>query len=133
MSIAITPLTQVSNLLVTLNSSVNFIIYIIYGEKFQRLFLLLFCKRHQSRESQILRRYTTNSTFQGGKRNNPNQQLESNGKEKEIPLRRMRSGGQKEEEIQQQVLVVQQHEDPDAIVHCAIGKRSALHIYESDV
>lgn len=63
MAVAITPLTQVSNLLVTLNSSVNFIIYIIYGEKFQRLFLMIFCKRHQGRE-QILRRYTT-STYHG--------------------------------------------------------------------
>ena len=61
MSIVITALTQVSNLLVTLNSSVNFIIYIIYGEKFQRLFLLIFCKRHQ-RHDQMLRRFTT-STF----------------------------------------------------------------------
>lgn len=32
-----------SNLLVTINSSVNFIIYVIFGEKFKRLFLLLFC------------------------------------------------------------------------------------------
>ncbi|GJQ82966.1 GPRNNA1 [Trypoxylus dichotomus] len=34
-----------SNLLVTINSSVNFIIYVTFGEKFQRLFLLLFCSR----------------------------------------------------------------------------------------
>ncbi|CAH0559346.1 unnamed protein product [Brassicogethes aeneus] len=32
-----------SNLLVTINSSVNFIIYVIFGEKFKRLFLELFC------------------------------------------------------------------------------------------
>lgn len=32
-----------SNLLVTINSSVNFIIYVIFGEKFKRLFLILFC------------------------------------------------------------------------------------------
>lgn len=37
-------LIVVSNLLVTLNSSVNFIIYVIFGEKFKRIFLLLFCK-----------------------------------------------------------------------------------------
>lgn len=36
-------LIAVSNLLVTINSSVNFIIYVTFGEKFQRLFLLLFC------------------------------------------------------------------------------------------
>lgn len=34
---------KTSNLLVTINSSVNFIIYVIFGEKFKRLFLLLFC------------------------------------------------------------------------------------------
>jgi hypothetical protein len=36
-------LTQISNLLVTLNSSVNFIIYCIFGEKFKRLFCHMFC------------------------------------------------------------------------------------------
>lgn len=36
---------SVSNMLITLNSSVNFIIYVIYGEKFKRIFLSLFCKR----------------------------------------------------------------------------------------
>ncbi|XP_030763747.1 FMRFamide receptor [Sitophilus oryzae] len=34
---------NLSNLLVTINSSVNFVIYVIFGEKFQRLFLVLFC------------------------------------------------------------------------------------------
>ncbi|XP_066151033.1 FMRFamide receptor [Euwallacea fornicatus] len=34
---------NLSNLLVTINSSVNFVIYVIFGEKFQRLFLILFC------------------------------------------------------------------------------------------
>lgn len=41
----------ISNLLVTLNSSVNFIIYVIFGEKFKRIFLLLFCKGRIGRES----------------------------------------------------------------------------------
>ncbi|XP_044757037.1 FMRFamide receptor [Coccinella septempunctata] len=36
-------LINISNLLVTINSSVNFIIYVIFGEKFKRLFLVLFC------------------------------------------------------------------------------------------
>ncbi|RZB39419.1 FMRFamide receptor, partial [Asbolus verrucosus] len=36
-------LVNTSNLLVTINSSVNFIIYVIFGEKFKRLFLVLFC------------------------------------------------------------------------------------------
>ncbi|CAL4059958.1 unnamed protein product, partial [Meganyctiphanes norvegica] len=36
-------LTQFSNLLVTINSSVNFIIYCIFGQKFRKYFLKLFC------------------------------------------------------------------------------------------
>lgn len=40
-------LIVISNLMVTLNSSVNFIIYVIFGEKFKRIFLLLFCKRRR--------------------------------------------------------------------------------------
>lgn len=42
---------KLSNLLVTINSSVNFIIYVIFGEKFKRIFLLLFCKNRIGRES----------------------------------------------------------------------------------
>jgi len=38
-------LTQISNMLVTLNSSVNFIIYCIYGDKFKKIFCLIFCQR----------------------------------------------------------------------------------------
>lgn len=37
------PLVKTSNLLVTINSSVNFVIYVIFGEKFQRVFLKMFC------------------------------------------------------------------------------------------
>ena len=37
------PLTQTNNLLITINSSVNFIIYCIFGEKFQRIFFKMFC------------------------------------------------------------------------------------------
>lgn len=37
------PLVKTSNLLVTLNSSVNFVIYVIFGEKFKRVFLKMFC------------------------------------------------------------------------------------------
>lgn len=36
-------LIKTSNMLVTINSSVNFVIYVIYGKKFKRLFLKLFC------------------------------------------------------------------------------------------
>lgn len=35
-------LVQFSNMLVTINSSVNFVIYVIFGEKFKRLFFKLF-------------------------------------------------------------------------------------------
>ncbi|XP_014284854.1 FMRFamide receptor [Halyomorpha halys] len=38
-------MVKLSNLLVTINSSVNFIIYVIFGEKFKRLFLKLFCSQ----------------------------------------------------------------------------------------
>ena len=44
-------LVKISNLLVTVNSSVNFLIYVIFGEKFKRIFLLFFCKRRIGRES----------------------------------------------------------------------------------
>ncbi|XP_058445990.1 FMRFamide receptor [Malaya genurostris] len=44
-------LVKTSNLLVTINSSVNFIIYVIFGEKFKRIFLMLFCKSRLGRES----------------------------------------------------------------------------------
>lgn len=37
------PLVKTSNLLVTINSSVNFVIYVIFGEKFKRVFLKIFC------------------------------------------------------------------------------------------
>lgn len=36
-------LVQAGNLLVTINSSVNFIVYVIFGRKFKRIFLRLFC------------------------------------------------------------------------------------------
>uniref|UniRef100_A0A6A7G2Q3 FMRFamide receptor-like n=1 Tax=Hirondellea gigas TaxID=1518452 RepID=A0A6A7G2Q3_9CRUS len=41
--IAINELTILNNFLVTVNSSVNFIIYCIFGQKFRRLFLQIFC------------------------------------------------------------------------------------------
>ena len=58
---SVTALTQVSNLMVTLNSSVNFIIYCIYGEKFRRLFCYLFCKTcgGGQEENRHIQRYTT--------------------------------------------------------------------------
>ena len=37
-------LNNVSNLLVTLNSSVNLVIYCIFGERFKRIFCQLFCR-----------------------------------------------------------------------------------------
>lgn len=41
--IIVDQLTKTSNLLVTFNSSINFVIYVIFGEKFKRLFLKMFC------------------------------------------------------------------------------------------
>lgn len=45
LEITIDELTITSNLLVTINSSVNFIIYCIFGQKFRKLFLKMFCSR----------------------------------------------------------------------------------------
>jgi len=42
-NILVDEMTRVSNLLVSVNSSVNFIIYCIFGDKFKRLFLRYFC------------------------------------------------------------------------------------------
>ncbi|KAI4475211.1 hypothetical protein M0802_015239 [Mischocyttarus mexicanus] len=36
-------LVEMGNLLVTINSSINFIIYVIFGRKFKRIFMKLFC------------------------------------------------------------------------------------------
>ena len=63
--------TTVSNLLVTLNSSVNFIIYVIFGEKFKRIFLLLFCKGRIGRESPDGLMHD-DSSFSNGDGNNRN-------------------------------------------------------------
>ncbi|XP_071042825.1 FMRFamide receptor-like [Parasteatoda tepidariorum] len=52
------PLVRVSNLLVTVNSSVNFVIYCIFGRKFKRTFLVLFCKYP-------IQRASLNDSFQG--------------------------------------------------------------------
>ncbi|XP_069183263.1 LOW QUALITY PROTEIN: FMRFamide receptor [Procambarus clarkii] len=43
LGITIELLTNASNLLITINSSVNFIIYCIFGQKFRKLFLKMFC------------------------------------------------------------------------------------------
>ncbi|XP_055842285.1 FMRFamide receptor [Episyrphus balteatus] len=50
-------LIKISNLLVTINSSANFIIYVIFGEKFKRIFLLIFFKRRLSRDQPDLIHY----------------------------------------------------------------------------
>ena len=56
------PLTQTNNLLVTINSSVNFIIYCIFGHKFKRIFLSLVCSlvrgRGRPRPGDLSRVYT---------------------------------------------------------------------------
>lgn len=45
-------LINTSNLLITINSSVNFIIYFACGRKFRRLFYVMFCNQKVHRESQ---------------------------------------------------------------------------------
>lgn len=45
-------LINTSNLLITTNSSVNFIIYFACGRKFRRLFYVMFCNQKANRESQ---------------------------------------------------------------------------------
>jgi hypothetical protein len=63
------PLVKTSNLLVTINSSVNFIIYVTFGEKFKRIFLLLFCKRRGRDSPDILH---DDSSFSNGDASNRN-------------------------------------------------------------
>lgn len=58
-------LTKVSNLLITINSSVNFLIYIIFGEKFKRIFLLIFFKRRLSRDQPDLIHYESSISNNG--------------------------------------------------------------------
>lgn len=45
LDIVVPELTATSNVLVCVNSSVNFIIYCIFGQKFRKLFLKMFCSR----------------------------------------------------------------------------------------
>lgn len=64
------PFVKTSNLLVTINSSVNFIIYVTFGEKFKRIFLLLFCKRRAGRDSPDM--LHDDSSFSNGDASNRN-------------------------------------------------------------
>lgn len=59
-------LTKISNLLVTINSSANFIIYVIFGEKFKRICLQLFCKRKYNRDAPDLIHYESSISNGGG-------------------------------------------------------------------
>lgn len=75
-------LINISNLMVTINSSVNFIIYVIFGEKFKRLFLVLFCH---------------NSMFHGSGRESPDgltheESFLSNGDRHSMRLQRQYTG-----------------------------------------
>ncbi|KAG8186962.1 hypothetical protein JTE90_005737 [Oedothorax gibbosus] len=55
-------LVRVSNLLVTLNSSVNFLVYCIFGQKFRRMFLEMFLKcTRRSRAPRSIRSYYSSS------------------------------------------------------------------------
>lgn len=77
MDIVVEELTMTSNLLVTINSSVNFIIYCIFGQKFRKLLLQMFCAgllprvaRDSAMESAVFRNnsvYGESRTFTNGK------------------------------------------------------------------
>lgn len=77
MDIVVEELTMTSNLLVTINSSVNFIIYCIFGQKFRKLLLQMFCSsllprvaRDSAMESAVFRNnsiYGESRTFTNGK------------------------------------------------------------------
>ncbi|XP_050734293.1 FMRFamide receptor-like [Eriocheir sinensis] len=77
MAIVVEELTMTSNLLVTINSSVNFIIYCIFGQKFRKLLLQMFCSsllprvaRDAAMESAVFRNnsiYGESRTFTNGK------------------------------------------------------------------
>lgn len=60
-SITLDNVNQISNLLVTINSSVNFIIYVIFGEKFKRIFFGMVCKKRMARKEEALREDSTYS------------------------------------------------------------------------
>lgn len=55
-------MVHTSNLLVTFNSSVNFVIYCIFGKKFKILFLKIFCGR-QPEQSAFSRAFSMKSTY----------------------------------------------------------------------
>lgn len=60
-NITLDNVNQISNLLVTINSSVNFIIYVIFGEKFKRIFFGMVCKKRMARKEEALREDSTYS------------------------------------------------------------------------
>ena len=68
MSINIIALNNISNMLITLNSSVNFIIYCIFGDKFKRIFCKIFCpmiSRRAGHHDQFMQRYPNRTTIAG--------------------------------------------------------------------
>lgn len=60
-NITLDNVNQISNLLVTINSSVNFVIYVIFGEKFKRIFFGMVCKKRMARKEEALREDSTYS------------------------------------------------------------------------
>ncbi|XP_008555574.1 FMRFamide receptor [Microplitis demolitor] len=53
-------LVQTGNLLVTINSSINFIVYVIFGRNFKRLFIRLFCSSRFFRAGRDSPEFQTN-------------------------------------------------------------------------
>ena len=54
------PLIQVSNLLVTVNSSVNFFVYCTFGQKFRTVFMQMFCGQ---KVNSLIRRWPIEINF----------------------------------------------------------------------
>lgn len=80
-------LVKTSNLLVTINSSANFIIYVIFGEKFKRIFLLLFCKGRLSRDTPDLIHYESSISNGDGTTNRSSGRFSRHGTQRSTTLR----------------------------------------------
>lgn len=62
------------HLLMTVNSSVNFVIYVMFGKKFQEIFLSMFCRQRISNE-----RLRTRRTLEISQRTQSSQQISNFG------------------------------------------------------
>lgn len=74
LDINIMALNNTSNLLVTFNSSVNLVIYCIFGEKFKRIFFHMFCPSCLTKEPRTFVTRYPQTTMAGGALNHENRQ-----------------------------------------------------------